>query len=129
MLNYTEIIQEGAHPFDATAQPVTITLLSSAVAPNKEFTAQKIDNSPNAITLQTDPAATPRDTFVGGSYSIIIPGGAAWFSTIRRGIPGVPIRVLAGAGSVGGGVATPTIGTIIVDPQVTVVTAPGTVTS
>lgn len=95
MLNYTENLAEGGRAFNAAAQAVTVTLLSSALAPNKPYRVVKTDTSANAITVKCDVS----DTFVGGATSITIPGGSQGFTYIRRGGPGQPIQIIGGAGS------------------------------
>jgi hypothetical protein len=95
MLAYTELISEGGRPFNVTAQAATVTLLSSAVAPNKKYRVVKVDSSANTITINL----APGDTFLDGTTTLTIPGGAPGFTVIERGAPGQRITINAGVGS------------------------------
>jgi hypothetical protein len=50
--NYPVLITDGTILVDATAGPVTVTLISAAWTPNS-YTVEKIDSSGNAVTVST----------------------------------------------------------------------------
>ena len=104
---YTELIGDGTRIFDASAGGVVFTLLPYAKTPNKPIRVQKLDASANTVTVQTDPTITPRDTFPGGVFVIVLTDNTLnYYTAIKKpGVSGVPAIVTGGVGSAGGTVS------------------------